>query len=447
MSLIDTAREARERKIHDALNAHRIVVTLAANRPGQNKESLIANGVVYHFLKETLDEYPEAALYAAYDALGAWIMLGVDDATAALSAEAVKRFGLELEAGLAGRLLDFDVYEKQAGQIAQVSREALNLPPRRCLLCDDAAMICRREGRHHELELQTAFDETFTMLLADRPLATQLGFMAEIALWSELCRPLGFGSVTLNGPGSHNDMSVRLMFQSIRALGRAFVELTASDVASFEALRAFGQRLEQDLSVVTNGVNTHKGALFHFLFAIAGLLKTRETISSEDGLKVFVEHVSSSIEALALPLMAEVLACDELPDATKATLTGGLRSYLDYGHAGARQEAIRGYHVLLTQWLPRFYANPELAPLLPIMLHRIWDTTTLSRGGIGMVQTLRHMALRATTEDDLVRLSAWCEQYGLSTGGSADMIALLYFFYLAFTWRVFWLAEPQEHVS
>lgn len=444
MSLIDTAREAREQKIHDALNAHRIVITLAANRPGRNKESLLANGIVYLFLKETLDEYPEAKLYTAYDALGPMVMLGLTDASSSLPAMEVKRFGLELETRPAGRLLDFDVYEKQGDEIVQLSRDSFDLPLRRCLLCDDAALICRREGRHQESELQHAFDETFAVYLVDHPFAHQMALLAEIALWSELCRPLGFGSVTLNGVGSHTDMSVRLMVDSIRTLGRAFADLDPSNVVSFDALRAFGQRVERDLFAVTNGVNTHKGALFHFLFAIAGLAKIRDSFSFEDGLKAFVSEVSESIEVLAAPLMTELLACDALDDETKATFTGGLRSYLDYGHAGARQEAIRGYNVLLTKWLPRYHANPELSPLLPDMLHRIWDTTTLSRGGIGMIQTLRYMALRATTEDDLQRLSAWCEQYKLSTGGSADMIALLYFFYLAYTWRALWLPASPE---
>jgi holo-ACP synthase len=65
----------------------------------------------------------------------------------------MKETTVRLEEGAAwGRLLDLDIYDRQA---EPVGRRELGLPPRCCLLCGDAAVDCIRTGRHTPDQLQT----------------------------------------------------------------------------------------------------------------------------------------------------------------------------------------------------------------------------------------------------------------------------------------------------
>jgi len=57
-----------------------------------------------------------------------------------------------------GRLWDLDVIDPAEGSI---SRKALNLPPRRCLLCEAEAHACARSRAHPLPALLAAVEERF----------------------------------------------------------------------------------------------------------------------------------------------------------------------------------------------------------------------------------------------------------------------------------------------
>ncbi|MDI9461610.1 MAG: citrate lyase holo-[acyl-carrier protein] synthase [Saccharofermentanales bacterium] len=60
-----------------------------------------------------------------------------------------------------GRLFDLDLWQGHS----QVKRSELGLPPRRCLLCEEAAVICAREQRHTLSELK----QSINLLLQSDP--------------------------------------------------------------------------------------------------------------------------------------------------------------------------------------------------------------------------------------------------------------------------------------
>lgn len=60
-----------------------------------------------------------------------------------------------------GRLFDFDLWQDNS----QVRRSELGLPPRRCLLCEEVAVICAREQRHPLSELK----QNIELLLQNDP--------------------------------------------------------------------------------------------------------------------------------------------------------------------------------------------------------------------------------------------------------------------------------------
>ncbi|HHT45025.1 MAG TPA: hypothetical protein GXZ89_05990 [Fastidiosipila sp.] len=424
------ARESRQATIDELLQSFDLAVTLTANVPGWPKEYLTANAVLLPFIYKLLERFPELSLLTAYDELGAFLAFGLNG-----DKEEVKSFGLTLEDSPLGRLVDIDVYYLDEEKPAVLSRTDLGRGARSCFLCDDEAVICRRLERHAAPDLRTAFDSIYEAYLKELPFFERLATLAEAALWNELCRHYGFGTVTLNSKGSHRDMDVPLLLASIRVIGDGIRSLNETDVSSFDRLRQKGQAMEAAMFNATDGVNTHKGAIFHLLIATSAIYRRPELLHAETGLKTYIFALHEEIKEIAAPLLGELLAIDELADDEKVKLKGGLKSYVKYGHGGARQEAIRGYETLLKKWLPRFSAVPEIEPLLPEILERTWDTTTLERGGFGMLQTLRMMALRAGSKEDLAYLSAWCEEHDLTTGGSADLIGLLYYFYLIYTFR------------
>jgi holo-ACP synthase len=55
-----------------------------------------------------------------------------------------------------GRLWDIDVICPENGSI---TRRALGLAPRRCLICDEAAHVCARSRRHSLEELRRVIEE------------------------------------------------------------------------------------------------------------------------------------------------------------------------------------------------------------------------------------------------------------------------------------------------
>ena len=57
-----------------------------------------------------------------------------------------------------GRLMDIDVLEADGESVRPISRTAVGLPERRCLLCDRPARECMRARTHSPEALQAALD-------------------------------------------------------------------------------------------------------------------------------------------------------------------------------------------------------------------------------------------------------------------------------------------------
>ena len=86
------------------------------------------------------------------DALGPYALFGLP-----LPAGQAKRLCLAIEDGdPAARLVDLDIYSADGEQLG---RAQLGVPPRRCLVCADAAVDCMRARRHPLAEIVARTDE------------------------------------------------------------------------------------------------------------------------------------------------------------------------------------------------------------------------------------------------------------------------------------------------
>lgn len=138
-----SARDARHAALLDALAAGASsTLFFSLNIPGEDK-NLPGTSNFFDWgstrLRALLPGLREVR--TDRDLLGPWALFHCDAGPAC-----VKGIGVLLEsANSAGRLLDLDVFDPLG---KGVGRRELDLPPRRCLLCDEPAVDCIRLRRH-----------------------------------------------------------------------------------------------------------------------------------------------------------------------------------------------------------------------------------------------------------------------------------------------------------
>ncbi|HEX4916737.1 MAG TPA: triphosphoribosyl-dephospho-CoA synthase, partial [Limnobacter sp.] len=95
------------------------------------------------------------------------------------------------------------------------------------------------------------------------------------ALRQEVDLPLKPGLVCPDDPGSHNDMDLHTFMRSVDALQGYFHDCfnLGAQGADFRPLQLRGVQAERAMLAATQGVNTHKGAIFlmGLLSAAAGV--------------------------------------------------------------------------------------------------------------------------------------------------------------------------------
>jgi len=238
------------------------------------------------------------------------------------------------------------------------------------------------------------------------------------------------GLVDAENNGAHSDMDLTLLLKSAEAIRPYFVrfaEQGARDAdlppaGRLSAIRSDGIEAEKAMFRATNGVNTHKGAIF-----LVGVL-----CYAAERRSVFEETLKP------LPIVTEAaLICRGV---TKELSQGAGRAYARYGAPGARGEAEQGYPRIVTVALPAYReaiaVNADewdawLIALLRLIEH-VEDANVLSRCGETIAQELRRSARRianrypsggASMLEEIRALDEKCRMWQASPGGSADLLA------------------------
>ncbi|OJG28026.1 triphosphoribosyl-dephospho-CoA synthase CitG [Enterococcus caccae] len=215
-----------------------------------------------------------------------------------------------------------------------------------------------------------------------------------------------------------------------------------SPSALFEKVRALGQQAEAAMLRKTKGVNTHKGANFSFalvLSATGKLMNDKQLeipFTKQDTAAVF-NYVKQMAKGLLLKDFADL--------AYKKQLSYGEQLYLEHGIVGIRGEAELGYPTLTDSALPflrKYYNSDQRTLFLMLLLHlmaTIEDSNLINRGGIyawqnvkkqatELLQTLSINSSEKELEHALVLFDQQLIKENLSPGGSADLVALSFFF-------------------
>lgn len=333
-----------------------------------------------------------------------------------------------------GRLFDMDVIDPQRGKL---DRSELGLEPRRCIICGAIGSGCASRRLHPVSALQAKTGLLIRSFFQSSD-AEFIASQAVRALLYEVCTTPKPGLVDRANSGSHRDMDIFTFmtstaalipyFQSAAAIGQDNAALSPEDC--FALLRREGRKAEEAMFAATNGVNTHKGAIFSLgtvccamgrLWTVAGLCRDVHGILAECSLLVRRQVIED---------MAHMTGS-----------TAGQRIYRQYGLSGIRGEIKNALPSVEKLALPALRASLAAGKSLEqsgvdaflALLGGVADTNIVSRGGTGALEwantRARELVSRAAGVDEVSRFDAEMIERNLSPGGCADLLAITYFLY------------------
>lgn len=295
---------------------------------------------------------------------------------------------------------------------------------------------------------------TIRQLVPPTTLPYIIAHLATQALQAELDTTPKPGLVDKDNNGAHRDMDYALMQRSIDTLHPYFVKLAllgcADALPTHTSIRDIGIEAEKAMLSATNGVNTHKGALFSMgLAVVAAAHEERKIAANEE--QILKERNGGEDVLVSLQTTIKALAAS-FPD-TNGT-HGSKAKLLSKGTTaikGALDNAREGYEMLFAEWLP-FYIerrNERDAHTLHKTLLRIMcdldDTNVIYRTDLATAEEVKQEARvmldsfsKAHTAEDkekriaaeLLALKDMDKRYtarNISPGGAADMLSLTVF--------------------
>ena len=280
---------------------------------------------------------------------------------------------------------------------------------------------------------------TIRQLVPPTTLPYIIAHLATQALQAELDTTPKPGLVDKDNNGAHRDMDYALMQRSIHTLHPYFVQLAllgcADALPSHTAIRDAGIEAEKAMLSATNGVNTHKGALFSMgLAVVAAAHEERKIAANEE--QILKEKNGGEEVLVSLQTTIKALAAS-FPD-TNGT-HGSKAKLLSKGTTaikGALDNAREGYEMLFAEWLP-FYIERRKerdAYTLHKTLLRIMcdldDTNVIYRTDLATAEEVKQEAralLDNFSEAALKDMDRHYTTRNISPGGAADMLSLTIF--------------------
>lgn len=261
---------------------------------------------------------------------------------------------------------------------------------------------------------------TIRQLVPPTTLPYIIAHLATQALQAELDTTPKPGLVDKDNNGAHRDMDYALMQRSIDTLHPYFAKLAllgcADALPTHTSIRDIGIEAERAMLSATNGVNTHKGALFSMGLAVVAAAHEKDT-----------DSLQTTIKALAA----------SFPD-TNGT-HGSKAKLLSMGTTaikGALDNAREGYEMLFAEWLP-FYIERRKerdAYTLHKTLLRIMcdldDTNVIYRTDLATAEEVKQEARALLDSFSKAALKDMDRRYtarNISPGGAADMLSLTIF--------------------
>lgn len=280
---------------------------------------------------------------------------------------------------------------------------------------------------------------TIRQLVPPTTLPYIIAHLATQALQAELDTTPKPGLVDKDNNGAHRDMDYALMQRSIDTLHPYFVKLAllgcADALPTHTSIRDVGIEAEKAMLSATNGVNTHKGALFSMgLAVVAAAHEERKIAANEE--QILKERNGGEDVLVSLQTTIKALAAS-FPDTSSTH--GSKAKLLSKGTTaikGALDNAREGYEMLFAEWLP-FYierrkerdAHTPHKTLLRIMCD-LDDTNVIYRTDLATAEEVKQEARALLDSFSKAALKDMDRHYitrNISPGGAADMLSLTIF--------------------
>ena len=265
------------------------------------------------------------------------------------------------------------------------------------------------------------------------------------------------GLVDRMDQGAHSDMDFFTFMNSSTAIYKGiyscalegFNSLDEHKNSLIDKLRSHGIRCEREMLISTEGVNTHKGAIFSLGLlsaATARLLRRKLQHKPYQDLggklsSIAAEEICQEVRGLTLGLTLKDFS--ELD--SKKNLTAGERLFKEYGIRGIRGEAESGFSTVEKVSLPilRRWNYERDLPLNDLFLELLInlmayneDTNVISRRGLEGLKHVQASARGLITLggvrnphylDLLIEINRDFIKRNISPGGSADLLAVSIF--------------------
>ena len=248
------------------------------------------------------------------------------------------------------------------------------------------------------------------------------------------------GLVDRRGSGAHQDLTLALMERSAHSLTFAFQALALAcwqqpaDIALRQRVGQLGREAEARMLQATNGVNTHRGAIWVLGLLVCGAaMTTGSTGAAGSGADALMRVVDAAARLA------------QLPDAQMPRqFSNGQRASARYRLPGAREEAQQGFPHIIRLALPQLRASrlqgaweqaARLDALLAIMT-TLSDTCVLSRAGLDGLNAMQQGARAVLAAGGvsqpagraaLAQLDQQMLAANASPGGAADLLAATLF--------------------
>lgn len=264
------------------------------------------------------------------------------------------------------------------------------------------------------------------------------------ALLEELSTTPKPGLVDALNNGAHKDMDYSTFIASIDAIGSYFSEfaiagakLNKLDNSTLVELRQLGLQCENAMFSATNGVNTHKGAIF-----LLGILAVSTGYCEKNLGYISVENVCNISKIIGEATLRDFEKIDE-----EQLITNGQGIFLKHGIKGVRGEAASGFAMVRKYALPvmhelfiknRYKKNDIYVQVLLHLMCNVVDTNVIARKGLEAVSFVHETSLEvlrlggALTYEGRKKLMELDREYtcrNISPGGCADLLSVAIFLY------------------
>lgn len=395
LELILQAREERAARQQEYLKNKQTLICFSMNIPGEIKDSSLIRIAFTYGIELLQDIFGEENFQEALISDAGPEAYFLTDRTASET----KDLTMQAETSLpVGRLFDMDVFSADGEKLSRPTQ-------RKCFICGDDFDTCVKTRKHSTEEARDEAD----LILTDFT-ASYLADLAVASLLEEVRLTPKPGLVDASNNGAHKDMDIALFEKSSHALHSYFKTAVLLGMESEECmakLQAAGLEAEKTMYAATNGVNTHKGAIYAFGLILASI----------------GAHISFGREIFST---ASLLASEGILPQQE---THGSQVRTRFRRCGARFEAEEGFPNAISAYNILCETNNPYRALLWLMAS-VQDTNVLYRGGADGIVFLQELAKKTQELDDehlrdgLIEMDKKLTEYNLSPGGCADLLAL-----------------------